>query len=516
MHLNRLHPMFYAQFVLSKKGPLARIWLAAHWERKLSKAQICETNLQDAVNEIVKLKVKMALRTTGHLLLGIVRIYSRKVKYLLADCNETYLGIRTAFRSGRVEMVDEKGTGRNAISVPEVYRDFNSILPDLDETIFENHLQINQSRVGDITLLEEQIPAQYFLDATYENDDFDDFGDSSLEASLFGTDINFCDFPALPDVEETSGVEQQRDDSEFVDAKVGDAREATPFLDVVAPSRNDEVFFYTRSNVENVELDPYGYEGAGIDREESFVLETLEANTSDRRECRRKQRRLIVDEHKSIAVEAMKANMAEYSDTLQTLELAPPTCHLMRLKESSSVEKLFQFPGCASLRAAPLLRLYQSHLRMQLRDTEDCEIRKDMGMSDELINEEGPLHLGVEHSSPFFEGISSEQSTLTVDQRREDEEDGEETSRDVHRVDRRLKHKQNVLSLIATRLRSANQTQILFHDLMTRNVTRKAAARNFFILLELVGLRAVNVMQQGCYHDIFISAGPNIAQVMAQ
>lgn len=49
--------MFYAQFVLSKKGPLAKIWLAAHWEKKLSKAQIYETNVQDAVDEILKPKV---------------------------------------------------------------------------------------------------------------------------------------------------------------------------------------------------------------------------------------------------------------------------------------------------------------------------------------------------------------------------------------------------------------------------------------------------------------------------
>lgn len=38
--------MFYAQFVLAKKGPLSKIWLAAHWERKLSKAQIFETEIK--------------------------------------------------------------------------------------------------------------------------------------------------------------------------------------------------------------------------------------------------------------------------------------------------------------------------------------------------------------------------------------------------------------------------------------------------------------------------------------
>lgn len=45
-------------------------------------------------------QVKMALRTSGHLLLGVVRIYHRKAKYLLADCNEAFIKIKMAFRPG--------------------------------------------------------------------------------------------------------------------------------------------------------------------------------------------------------------------------------------------------------------------------------------------------------------------------------------------------------------------------------------------------------------------------------
>lgn len=82
--------MFYAQFVLAKKGPLAKVWLAAHWEKKLTKAQIFETDVPQAIEEVIRPKVKMALRTVGHLLLGIVRIYSKKTRYLLADTNEAY------------------------------------------------------------------------------------------------------------------------------------------------------------------------------------------------------------------------------------------------------------------------------------------------------------------------------------------------------------------------------------------------------------------------------------------
>ena len=36
----------------------------------------------------------MALRLSGQLLLGVVRIYSRKAKYLLDDCNEALLRIK--------------------------------------------------------------------------------------------------------------------------------------------------------------------------------------------------------------------------------------------------------------------------------------------------------------------------------------------------------------------------------------------------------------------------------------
>ena len=59
--------MFYAHFVLAKKGPLARIWLAAHWDKKLTKAHVFETNIEDSVKDILKPKVlqKMTFSICG-------------------------------------------------------------------------------------------------------------------------------------------------------------------------------------------------------------------------------------------------------------------------------------------------------------------------------------------------------------------------------------------------------------------------------------------------------------------
>ncbi len=81
-------------------------------ERKLSKTQTLQTDIEESVgacsyssSTIVVLTFSpgaimgqdveiMALRLSGQLLLGVVRIYSRKAKYLLEDCNEALLKIK--------------------------------------------------------------------------------------------------------------------------------------------------------------------------------------------------------------------------------------------------------------------------------------------------------------------------------------------------------------------------------------------------------------------------------------
>ena len=91
---------FHYDFILSKRSSLAKVWLAAHWEKKLSKVQIFETNLQSIVQDILHPKTPIALRMSSHLLVGLVRIYSRKAKYLLKDCSDTLVNIKVSFRPG--------------------------------------------------------------------------------------------------------------------------------------------------------------------------------------------------------------------------------------------------------------------------------------------------------------------------------------------------------------------------------------------------------------------------------
>ncbi len=41
--------MFYEQLVLSKKGPLANVWLAAHMKKKLTKDSVMKTQLLKSI-----------------------------------------------------------------------------------------------------------------------------------------------------------------------------------------------------------------------------------------------------------------------------------------------------------------------------------------------------------------------------------------------------------------------------------------------------------------------------------
>lgn len=52
---------FYAQFVLTRKGPLAKIWLAAHWDKKLTKAHVFETDIVSSVDAILEPQVNQSI-----------------------------------------------------------------------------------------------------------------------------------------------------------------------------------------------------------------------------------------------------------------------------------------------------------------------------------------------------------------------------------------------------------------------------------------------------------------------
>ncbi|EMD37715.1 hypothetical protein CERSUDRAFT_114350 [Gelatoporia subvermispora B] len=151
--------MFYSEAILSRRGPLAKVWLAAHMERKLSKTQTLQTDIEQSVEAIMGQEVEiMALRLSGQLLLGVVRIYSRKAKYLLDDCNEALLKIKMAFRPGVVDMTeDQLAVNRNAITLQGNALDLDALLPDINWDVDFEERPVRPggqhiARTADITL----------------------------------------------------------------------------------------------------------------------------------------------------------------------------------------------------------------------------------------------------------------------------------------------------------------------------------------------------------------------------
>uniref|UniRef100_A0A8C1AVV7 RAD21 cohesin complex component b n=2 Tax=Cyprinus carpio TaxID=7962 RepID=A0A8C1AVV7_CYPCA len=380
--------MFYAHFVLSKRGPLAKIWLAAHWDKKLTKAHVFECNLESSVESIISPKVKMALRTSGHLLLGVVRIYHRKAKYLLADCNEAFIKIKMAFRPGVVDLPEEnREAAYNAITLPEEFHDFDQPLPDLDDIDVAQQFTLNQSRVEEITmreevgnlnLLQENDFADFGMDDRemmreegafevdiihgasasnlllesesssvqiadksnhLEYDQYkDDFGDNPMESTEGGMLVDkllsnedgggiFDDPPAI-----TEGVMMPQDhggddEDDFDNLSPGgpDSPDSGPVEQL--PTMTDQTEQTTLVHNE----------------EEAFALEPIDITVKETKAKRK--RKLIVDSVKELDSKTIRAQLSDYSDIVTTLDLAPPTKKLMMWKETGGVEKLFSLPA---------------------------------------------------------------------------------------------------------------------------------------------------------------------------
>ena len=59
----------------------------------------------------------LALRTSGHLLLGVVRIHDGKQKSLMHDCSDALVKIKLAFRPGNVDLpADRVSVNYNSIT----------------------------------------------------------------------------------------------------------------------------------------------------------------------------------------------------------------------------------------------------------------------------------------------------------------------------------------------------------------------------------------------------------------
>ncbi|XP_029774463.1 double-strand-break repair protein rad21-like protein 1 [Suricata suricatta] len=550
--------MFYTHVLMSKRGPLAKIWLAAHWEKKLTKAHVFECNLEITIERIISPKVNIALRTSGHLLLGVVRIYDRKAKYLLADCNEALLKMKITFRPGLVDLPKENfEAAYNAITLPEEFHDFDA--QNVNAIDVSGHFTQNQSRPEEITLRED-----------YGNDllcQAGSFGEESeiLRRHSFLED-NILLNSSGPLVEHSSGS-LIGEKSLFYDSEdgFGDEGAAGEMIDnllqddqnilledmhmnreislppeppdtvVVEPGHSEYICLPENEKMDEITLS---------NEEHGFSLDPIDV--SDLAEKRKgKKRRLLIDPVKEISSKIMHKQLTSFTDTLTVLELAPPTRSLMMWKKKGGVDTLLS-SAAQDLTSAELKMLFTKcflspgfKLRRKLIQKES--VREEVGNENiiepskveepnsrqdlsqpktwkDVMN--GPTCNSHEDSNKninFEEGIvemvssASEEPSLmngVLAQNSENSPDeleslGNQQNMEEERWNGRILRMLNIL-------RESNKTGMQYFSLMKlcSHSDRKQAAAKFYSFLVLKKQRAIELSQSAPYTDIVATVGP--------
>ncbi|KAI3510769.1 hypothetical protein L1887_17906 [Cichorium endivia] len=123
--------MFYSHNLLARKGPLGTVWCAAHLQNKLKKSNYITVNIPSTVEQIMNPQVPIALRMSGHLLLGVVRIYSKKVEYLQHDYNVLRIDISKVYTNADINLPEDANQAKfDSITLPDR---FDLDLMDIDD-----------------------------------------------------------------------------------------------------------------------------------------------------------------------------------------------------------------------------------------------------------------------------------------------------------------------------------------------------------------------------------------------
>ncbi|KAM9475624.1 double-strand-break repair protein rad21-like protein 1 [Clarias gariepinus] len=539
--------VFFTQLFTTKHGSLAKIWLAAHWEKKITKAHVFECNLEMTIEDIISPQGKIGLRSSGHLLLGIVRIYSRKAKYLLADCSDAVVKIKVAFRPGQLDLPEERMEAMvKAITLPEEFPDFESQLPDLNTIDVVDHFSLNQSRTEEITMKEnfgnsffsmddlgdETQSHQGLFDTSFQSlcANGDGFGDEGLAFDLVDFIANGNESALLTDSFGESPVEVP----------------ATPPPTAINPTALEPSIATSEALPETPTLNETTLlENA----EEGFALEPVEVTQKKKGS---KKRKLVVDHLKELSNEAIRAQLADYSELLAPLDIAPPTRQLMDWKENGGVDYLFSH-FCTPVMGDDLQKLFPRDVlpgkmgpnckagdendpketREQMREAESESIAVPMMKEMSLLQETAEGNSAAEASSfiePSFVHMEpsefntsrlevlhpellSDESMLVHPSEMNSETppvltQTQHSSLDSQNVEEKKMtcRAQNLLQTIRKQNSNPDSTYSL-HELC-ENCSRPSAAAMFYCLLVLKKQQAISFHQVAPYSDIIITPGP--------
>ncbi|XP_074536635.1 double-strand-break repair protein rad21-like protein 1 [Halichoeres trimaculatus] len=539
--------MFYTHLFTSKRGPLAKIWLAAHWERKLTKAHVFECNLETTIRDIISPKMKIGLRTSGHLLIGVVRIFARKAKYLLADCNEALVKIKVAFRPGQTDMpVEGLEATIKAITLIEDFTAFEAQLPgpsQIDGGIdVADHFSLNQSRSEEITLKEDF--GSGFLTLI-------DFG---VESQSNKTGLLDMSFQSLAQQEDAFGDEDKVFDLLDFLTNPSDLDESINFMPEEPQNKNSEISApndQQDAHRTKVEMETPARDETTLlaNVETAFALEPVAITPNTERKKGKRKRKLIVDPTKELSSEFIRKQLSDYSDLVTMLDMAPPTLQLMHWKESGGADKLLTQP-CSSLVSPQLMELFAKSvfqvkfhsvceeaevMRQDRQDTQrdiSALTTENISVMDSSMDPEHPhnteltelAHMSDSHRDTHTEHAQDE-SRLEATQPELPSEDSmfvhpsfmEQTTHSASLHTQSMLDSQDFAERKITRraqslletLKDQSEGNTTFSlEALCRGGSRCRAASTFFCFLVLKKQQALDLCQRAPYEDIIATPGP--------
>ncbi|OAF67330.1 hypothetical protein A3Q56_04935, partial [Intoshia linei] len=318
--------MFYTDCFLSKKGPLGIAWLAAHWERKLTKSHVLNCNIEESVMAILEPTAKIALRTSGHLLLGVVRIYSRKTKYLLNECDEASYRINIY---NNIKSRTQKAKKVKKIKKPKPVVKVEMMSNEEIKKSLDKHLAQDK----DITLSNTSI------NPFFQGKKSDVNMSRDLTLDIFGTsniseDAHLFDDPTIPDAYgDLMKQSEDEDESKLEDIKMEEIELEKHFDSII----DDKLLVAG----DNFELEPLENEYFII-KNGTVLFNVNFQNCLDK--VRNKRKRNIIDEFISIESQVIKKQMLDTSDIVGTIDLTPCNDNDMNIVERSTSEYIYSNP----------------------------------------------------------------------------------------------------------------------------------------------------------------------------
>ncbi|KAM8830770.1 double-strand-break repair protein rad21-like protein 1 [Synchiropus picturatus] len=450
--------LFYINQLISEPGTLDKVWLAAFWQAKVTKADVLQCNVESTVKEIESLKLNIGMRTYGHLLLGVVRILSRKAEYLQADSSEALVKINMTFRPGLPGAPANAG----AMTLTEDFTWLDSSPSEMsDSDFFSRH----QSRPEEITLEEN-------------------LGNNFLNFVVSGTDLTF---PSLAVGED--GFGDEGNEHELLAFLESCSDHAVDFLHKEQPEQNSKNLSLHENQVDQA----------------SHLKPVVAPVSMEEKKRLRRKRMLVVDHVKELSRDTIRKQIVDYSDLLAPMEMAPPTRTLMQWMEHGSANNLFS-QMCTSVNSSTIKEFFSRCLMMESPDVDFGveEIHQEKLRAAEQ-REDNSVLSSLGDSPPLTMPELSEDS-LSVQPSAEPPDTLSTQSAVNYQefVDRRIT--QRVLR-IHRLLKSCNAASFSFMALCAGN-NRAQAAGTFSSLLVLQQLEVVRLYQYETYGDIQITPGP--------